>query len=277
MSAFEREMRVAMELARAAGRAILEVYATDFGVVEKANDAGPVTLADQRASEIIVAGLRAAFPGDGVISEEVEGVRDQASHARCWFVDPLDGTKEFVARNGEFAVHVGLAVGGEARLGVVYVPCEDTLYVGVVGEGSEVHSSQGARPLRVGTEADPSALRLLASRSHATPLAEAIARKLGARPARPCGSVGLKCGRIAEDRADAYFLTSLGSHLWDACAPEAVLRGAGGRVTDLDGNPFRYDVAGTQNLRGLVACNAAAFDAVRAAVRAALAEAPLAG
>jgi 3'(2'), 5'-bisphosphate nucleotidase len=275
MSGFEREVQVAAGLARAAGQAILEVYATEFGVVEKADDAGPVTLADKRASDLIVAGLRASFPHDGVISEEVEGVRDQASHERCWFVDPLDGTKEFVARNGEFAVHVGLAVRGEARLGIVYVPGEDRLYAGVVGEGAWVRSPEGTRPLRVGPEADPTSLRLLASRSHATPLAEAIARKLGARPALPCGSVGLKCGRIAEDRADAYFLTSLGSHLWDACAPEAVLRGAGGRVTDLDGRAFRYDVRDTRNLRGLVACNGAAFDAVMRGVREALAEAPL--
>lgn len=277
MPSFEREKQVAMDLARAAGRAILEVYGTDFGVVEKANDAGPVTLADQRASELIVAGLKAAFPGHGVISEEVESVRDQASHERCWFVDPLDGTKEFIARNGEFAVHIGLAVGGEARLGVVYVPVENKLYVGVVGEGSTLHSAAGVRPLHVGAEADTRFLRLLASRSHATPLAESIARKLGTRPATPCGSVGLKCGRIAEGRADAYFLTSLGSHLWDACAPEAVLRGAGGRCTDLEGRPFRYDVSDTRNLRGLLACNAEAFDAVLETVRTALDKTPIGG
>jgi 3'(2'), 5'-bisphosphate nucleotidase len=269
-----RERAVVGRLAREAGRAILDVYATDFTFEEKSDDAGPVTMADQRASDLIVRGLREAFPGDGIVSEEAEPP-DVTAYERCWYVDPLDGTKEFIARNGEFAVQIGLAIRGEARLGIVYRPVGERLYAGVIGEGCELESPEGRRDLRVGNESDPARLRILTSRSHSTPAADAIIQALGATSALPCGSVGVKVGLIAEQVADAYFLTSLGSHLWDACAPEAVLRSAGGICTDLDGRPFRYDVNDTRNRRGLLACNAASAPAVLEAIDRVLRATPL--
>lgn len=260
-----RELDVARALAREAGRLLLEVYATDFAVVEKENGAGPVTEADRRANAFLVEELRRAFPGDGIVAEESAEYGDSRSRSRCWFIDPLDGTAEFVARNGEFAVHVGLAVDGEARLGVVYGPVADKLYAGIVGDGCVLETGGHTRPLRMSPPPDPAAMRLVVSRSHRSRKTDTIRRSLGITRVLECGSVGLKCGLLAEGAADLYLHPGSKSQRWDSCAPEAVLRAAGGILTDLFGEPYRYDGDELGNLRGLVGCAVEAFPAVRAA------------
>lgn len=260
-----RELAVARELAREAGRLLLEVYATDFAVVEKADDAGPVTEADRRANAFLVEALRREFPGDGIVAEESADHGDSRSRRRCWFVDPLDGTAEFVARNGEFAVHVGLAVDGEARLGVVYRPVGSKLYAGIVGDGCTLEEKGDTRTLRVNQVADPAAMRLVVSRSHRSRKTDAIRQALGITRVTECGSVGLKCGLLAEGVADLYLHPGPRSQRWDSCAPEAVLRAAGGVLTDLAGDPYRYDGTELANVRGLLGCSALAFPTIRAA------------
>src|SRR5690242_2843890 len=131
----DRELDAASSLARQAGRILLEIYARDFSVDWKAAS-DPVTEADRRANAYLVADLRAQFADDGIVAEENAEHGDALSRARCWFVDPLDGTKEFIAKNGEFAVMLGLAIEGRAALGVVYQPVGDKLYQGVVGHGA---------------------------------------------------------------------------------------------------------------------------------------------
>jgi 3'(2'), 5'-bisphosphate nucleotidase len=108
-----------VSIARAAGEEIRKVYATDFEVAYKGEN-DPVTDADQRANALIVSRLRAAFPGDGIVAEESADKSDALGLGRVWYVDPLDGTKEFISKNGEFAVMIGLSIDGEARAGVVY-------------------------------------------------------------------------------------------------------------------------------------------------------------
>ncbi len=262
MAGLDRELEVAERLAREAGRVILEVYARPFEVVQKAKGGGPVTEADERANALLVEGLRAAFPGDGVVAEETKDTSDASRFSRCWYVDPVDGTAEFVDRNGMFAVHVGLAIDGEAKLGVVYRPVGDKLYAGVVGGEAFVRDAGARRPLAVSAVAAPAALRLVTSRSHKSKKTGAIVERLGIGSRTELGSVGLKCGLLAEGGADLYVHFSPKSWRWDACAPEAVLRAAGGVLTDLGGTPYRYDGSELMNARGLVGCNAAAFPAV---------------
>lgn len=261
MADFSFELEVACRLAREAGRLILEVYRTRFGVEEKAGGEGPVTEADTRANELIVSGLRRAFPGDSIIAEETAR-RDETRSPRGWFVDPLDGTREFVDRNGMFAVHVGLAVHGVAALGVVYGPVQDKLYAGVVGQGCTLAAGGATRALRVAPVRSASAVRLLVSRSHKSRETGLIARELGITDVKEYGSVGLKCGLIAEGAADLYLHASPRSSRWDACAPEAVLRAAGGALTDFAGTQYAYDGVELANVRGLVAGSADALPLV---------------
>jgi len=261
MTDLARELAVAKQAARDAGRLILEVYPTPFEVVEKPNEQGPVTEADRRANTLIVEALHRAFPTDGIVAEETPdtsgGTRD-----RCWWVDPLDGTREFIAHTGMFAVHIGLSIGGEPVLGVVYQPVGDRLWAGVVGRGGVLEADGVSRSLEVDPVSDPSAMRLVVSRSHRSPWTQEVQDGLGITRREELGSVGLKCGRIAEGRADLYLHASPYSYRWDGCAPEAILRSSGGVLTDLEGRPYRYDGTELRNARGLVACHPAVLPRV---------------
>jgi len=262
----ESELEAASQLVRDAGRILLEIYATDFGVdFKSASD--PVTEADRRADAFLVAGLRARFPGDAIVAEESAAHGAGAAGSRCWFVDPLDGTKEFIAKNGEFSIMLGLAIDGRAVLGAVYQPVADKLYRGVVGQGAELLQAGRRSPLRVSECTEPSALGLVVSRSHRPAHTDALVERLAITRERPSGSVGIKVGLIAEREADLYVHLSGRSSKWDACAPDAILRAAGGRFTDLLGADIDYRAPGVLNARGLLACNDAAWGAVLPVVR----------
>jgi 3'(2'), 5'-bisphosphate nucleotidase len=256
-----REVEELVRIARGAGAIVMDVYATDFSVAFKAK-ADPVTEADKRANAYIVRELRASFPGDGIVAEESDDTSDAMRGGRCWYVDPVDGTKEFVARNGEFAVMMGLAVDGAASAGVVYQPVTDKLYTGVVGQGATLQQHGAERELRVSEVSNPRELRLVVSRSHRNRAVARVVAELGVPEETQTGSVGLKAGLIAERAADLYLHISDKSSKWDACGPEAILRAAGGRFTDLAGKAYHYDGSEMRNRRGILACNAAAYDAV---------------
>ena len=250
----DRELVEAVKLAREAGAVLMDIYATDFDVDYK-GAADPVTEADRRANDLLVARLRESFPDDGVVAEENADQSDALDRGRCWYVDPLDGTKEFIAKNGEFSVMIGLAIDGEAKLGVVYQPVGDRLYRGVVGDSAFME--EGARTYALGTTStsDPAELRLVVSRSHRSAATDQLVKKLGIRNETASGSVGLKVGLIGERAADLYVHLSEHSSAWDACAPEAILRAAGGVFTDLAGDPFHYGGEDLKNRRGILACN----------------------
>lgn len=255
------ELAVATKLAREAGGILMKIYATDFEVEFKGK-ANPVTEADKLANRFLVDGLRAHFPEDGIVAEETADQSDAKKGGRCWFVDPLDGTKEFIKKNGEFAVMLGLAIDGEARLGVVFQPAKDKLYAGVVGHGATLQVGPETRELSVSTTPSPTDLSLVVSRSHRSQSIDDFVTRLGIEKETCSGSVGLKVGLIAEQVADLYVHISDKSSAWDACGPEAILRAAGGRFTRLDGSQYQYDRGVIPNDGGILACNSAAYDAV---------------
>ncbi|MCA9605369.1 MAG: 3'(2'),5'-bisphosphate nucleotidase CysQ [Myxococcales bacterium] len=250
----DRELVEAVKLAREAGQILMEIYATDFGV-ELKGESDPVTEADKRANELLVRRLRESFPHDGIVAEETEDKSDALRRGRCWYIDPLDGTKEFISKNGEFSVMIGLAVDGQARLGVVYRPVGDRLYRGVVGDSAFVDIADRTFPLGVTKVADPKELRLVVSRSHRSASTDALVKRLGIQHEMKSGSVGLKVGLIAQRDADLYVHLSEHSSAWDSCAPEAILRAAGGCFTDLGGEAFVYGGEDLKNRRGILACN----------------------
>jgi 3'(2'), 5'-bisphosphate nucleotidase len=260
------DLREVVRIARRAGGILMDVYATDFSVAYKTKS-DPVTAADTRANAYIVEELRKAFPTDGIVAEETEDNSDALKGGRCWYVDPLDGTKEFIARNGEFAVMLGLAVDGVSTLGVVYQPQHDKLYAGIVDDGAYLEEQGDRRELAVSDTTDPSRLELVVSRSHRGEPINDVMAKLGITEETKSGSVGLKIGLIAERRADLYIHMSDKSSQWDACGPEAVLKAAGGRFSDLGGSAYHYGGTDLRNNRGILACNAAAYDVVLPVVR----------
>lgn len=257
---FTREIDVALAAALAASGRVRELYASGVEVDWKGHD-DPVTTADHEANAMIVAALRAAFPVDGICAEESDaGESSQAAArgGRCWFIDPLDGTKDFVQRNGEFCVMVGLAVQGRAALGVVVSPVSGVALVGVPGEGSWSIDPSGARTeLRVRAAPSASEARMIGSRSHPHPRVTALAEALGVTDLRRRGSVGLKVAAVATGECDLYAHFGRGPKLWDGCAPEAIARGAGALVTDSLGRDIAYDTADLGLDDGLVVAPAA--------------------
>jgi 3'(2'), 5'-bisphosphate nucleotidase len=267
MGEYSFELEIAKRVAREAGEIILAVYAAPFEVVEKAGDQGPVTEADSRANELIVTALRREFPSDSIIAEESTR-RDETPSSRRWFVDPLDGTREFVSKNGMFAVHIGLAVEGRPVAGVVFAPVSGKLYFGEASGDSWLEEAGQTRRLEVPRERDVRALHLLVSRSHPSRRTHDIMARLGITRVTEQGSVGLKVGLLAEGAADLYLHPSPRSSRWDTCAPEAVLRGAGGVLTDSRGVPYLYDAVELHNARGIIACSPNVLAAVVPVLRA---------
>jgi 3'(2'), 5'-bisphosphate nucleotidase len=266
---FERELRVVLELARRAGEAALTFYGRPLRVEHKEEFDEPVTQADRAVNELIVRHLRESFPADGVLAEESVDTPERLSRERVWMVDPLDGTKGFIAGTGDFAVQIGLAVEGRASLGVLYAPATDVLYWAARGHGAWVlrptsEADGDVRPerLRVSDENELARMRLAESRSHRGPKMDAVVRALGVRAEVRSHSVGIKVGLLVERQADLYIHMSPKTKQWDTCAPEAVLTEAGGRMTDLWGGPLLYNTPDVLNRNGIVASNGAAHERV---------------
>ncbi len=220
---YEPELCVAKELAHAAGAAALAYYGTKLHVEHKANVDEPVTEADYAANDVIVRGLREAFPDDGLLSEESADTERRLTKRRVWIIDPLDGTSGFIAGNGDFAVQIGLAIDGECALGVVYQPAFGVLQWAARGAGAWMISEGGQEPkrLRATDENDFARLRLAASRSHRSPRMDKVVQTLGLASEVRRGSVGVKVGLIVAQGCDLYIHLSPRTRQWDTCAPEA--------------------------------------------------------
>jgi 3'(2'), 5'-bisphosphate nucleotidase len=234
-----------IEIVRRAGAAILEIYESDFAVEAKA-DQSPLTQADLAAHRIILAGLAALDPAIPVLSEESSPpdfpVRSQ--WARYWLVDPLDGTKEFINRNGEFTVNIALIEGHQATFGVVGVPAKGLVYTGDVTRGvARRLSADGATVLRGRPMADDRPLVVVASRSHGGQRLEAYLEQLASIypgvDRTPVGS-SLKLCILAEGAADLYPRLGPTSE-WDIAAAHAVLAAAGGTVWAVGGASLEYN------------------------------------
>jgi 3'(2'), 5'-bisphosphate nucleotidase len=261
MDSFSREISVARELALQAGQIILRYRGTGVEVDRKAGDE-PVTRADREASELIVAGLSRAFPDDIIISEEAADDRRRLEPGhRVWFIDPLDGTKDFIRGLPGFAVMIGLCVGARPRAGVVYQPVNDRLFWAAEGHGAWLVAEGGEgtadRRLHVAPTTDVASARLVASASHRTGKIDQVKSALGIADEIQIGSVGLKLGLIALAERDLYVNPSSKSKTWDTAAPEIILHEAGGRISDVWGAPLRYDVPDMWHRRGLLASNGA--------------------
>jgi 3'(2'), 5'-bisphosphate nucleotidase len=269
----DRELSEVLRIAREAAVRVRAIYATPFTVEMKGpND--PVTIADRQANELICEALTASFPGDAILAEESVPdsrgeVARRARAPRVWYVDPLDGTREFADKNGEFAVMIGLAEQGCATLGVLVLPATGEALAGRVGAGAFVEPEGGARrPVVVSPIADPALATLVTSRSHTPATIGAFARLVGIGRVVPCGSVGVKVARLVLGDAHLYVHGGPGAKLWDTCAPEAVLVAAGGRFTDLDGAPIDYASPELGLPNGLIASNGPLHAAALAAVKA---------
>jgi 3'(2'), 5'-bisphosphate nucleotidase len=233
------------EIAREAGAAILKVYASEFEVRRK-SDRSPVTDADLIAEGIIVSALSRLMPSVPVVSEEdADGQVAPPAGARFWLVDPLDGTREFVRRNGEFTVNIALVEAGSPLLGVIYAPAKEVLYFGAAPTGA-FEERDGERRRIACSRPPVDGLRVITSRSSAD---NAPWRTLlGGRRVASCATMGssLKFGVLASGQADIYPRIGRTSE-WDTAAGHAIVAAAGGRVTDAEGVELSYGKPGFRN------------------------------
>jgi 3'(2'),5'-bisphosphate nucleotidase len=264
---YTRELEAAVVAARKAGRIILGHYAAGGVAVEQKADASPVTAADRQANDAIVGLLRATFPGDAVLSEETPDDRARLGRSRVWIVDPLDGTRDFVARTGDFCVHVALVVDGVPEVGVVHHPVTDATFQAVRGRGAVVDAAGARAPLRVSGTTSPDDARIGISRLNVSAeLRHALAATGLDRRAVPLGA-SVKLMAVARGTLDAVVSFTTAEREWDTCAPEVIVREAGGAYTDLDGRPLRYNQADTARRRGTLVSNGACHTAVLALLR----------
>jgi 3'(2'), 5'-bisphosphate nucleotidase len=261
-SDYQHEISFATELAREAGALLLEHYHSPFRVEQKINalaEIEEVTEADRAANELIVSRLRREFPDDGILAEESIDSEERLMKDRVWLIDPMDGTKNFIARDDDFAVQIGLAVRGESVAGVVYQPARDVLYHAARGGGAWIErNDKQAGQMRVSEKNDPRDMVLASSRSHRSPRMERVVWAFDFKDELRRGSVGVKIGLIAEQQADLYIHLSPSTKQWDTCAPEVILQEAGGRLTDLFGQPLSYNGRRIDNRNGIVATNGVA-------------------
>ncbi|HSO30885.1 MAG TPA: inositol monophosphatase family protein [Labilithrix sp.] len=250
-----------LAMARGASELVMEVYAGEDLGAELKGPNDPVTRADKEANAFILAEIAKHLPGIPVVAEESDPALFHGfeSSPVALFVDPVDGTRDFIAKNGEFCVMIGLAEEGRATVGVVLCPVfqgKRQTFGAAEGIGAFLFDDEGGRtPIRVATETDLAKVRCAVSRFHRSKSVDEKLAALGVRELVPIGSSGIKGVEIANGHLELYAHPSRGKvKLWDACAPDAIVRAAGGLLTDAHGVPFDYRGAVAQG-EGTVAAN----------------------
>ena len=255
------ELGFAAKVAREAATIVNTFYVGSSEVRYK-SDRSPVTEADRSANQHIVARVRSTYPDDGVLSEESKDDLSRLDKDRVWIIDPLDGTKEFIARNGEFSIMIGLVIQGRAVLGAVMQPESGLLYLGARGLGAHLFEAEEQIPLTVSDCSKTNRMVLVSSRSHRQQMTDKMRSSLRITSERVSGSVGLKVGLISRRLADLYIHPSPGCKEWDLCAPYAVLEAAGGKMTDCWGNALLFNKRDVRAHNGLVASNGQAHEQI---------------
>jgi 3'(2'), 5'-bisphosphate nucleotidase len=240
-TALEELCQAATVAARRAAAEIMAIYAGGFAV-ERKEDESPVTAADLASHRILESELARLDPETLAITEESSPERKAARHAaRClWLVDPLDGTREFVKRNGEFCIAIALVDDGRVRLGLLLHPPTGTIWQGIAGRGAERIAADGQRQALAVTRPFPLPPRAAASRSHGNPVVEQYLSRLGPVERIPQGSA-LKFGLLAEGRIDIYARLASRCSEWDVAAGQCIVEQAGGQVVDERGAALRYN------------------------------------
>jgi 3'(2'), 5'-bisphosphate nucleotidase len=256
VESLDRELELARAAAREAGALILRHYGTDEEMEFRTKtDQSPVTLADEEANALIVGRLSAAFPDDAILSEESPDDPARFGKRRVWIVDPLDGTRDFLAKTGDFCVLIGLAIDEKPVLGVAYHPVKDALYHARKGGGAFVEADGSTTRLATSRRADPGELRAGISRLNPDEGLGKLLAASGLQPRAVAMGASAKHMALARGEIDAVLNLSSAEQEWDTCAPEVIVTEAGGTVTDGEGKPFRYNQKDLYRRRGSIASN----------------------
>ncbi len=245
-----RELQEAKEAAYAAGKSILEVYKEDFQTEYK-EDNTPVTKADYIANKVIITKIRRYFPNDAILSEEARDDKDRMLNPRCWIIDPLDGTKEFVKKNGEFTVNIGLAYNNKPVMGVIYIPVKGELYYAIQGKGAFYEKNHMKKQITVSDRVKN--IRAACSRSHTSKRLIAILEQKGITERIYAGSAIKGC-MVASGEAEIYYRFGFTSE-WDTAALQCIVEEAGGIFRQMDDTEMTYNRKDPVNRKGFYILN----------------------
>jgi 3'(2'), 5'-bisphosphate nucleotidase len=266
---YETELEVALEAAARAARHILVLY-EKFVAIPNAR-ADITTEADRDSQELILQALHARFPADAFCAEEQTPTLAACARtgARTWVIDPIDGTRGFAQKNGQFSVMIGLLDGSEVALGVVLEPASWRLTWAVRGGGCWKRDGESGQPEPCRVTATPTLAKATMVQSHTRPGTPPSRQSVALQPARveETHSAGVKLARVARGEADLYVNHYPNFHDWDICAGHVLVTEAGGRVTGLKGQPIRYGTLGADQRVGLIASNGVLHDAAVAILR----------
>lgn len=247
-----KQLTTAKNLALEAGEKILEIYNSGSFSVTKKEDDMHLTEADLTANEIIVSGLRKEFPDYSILTEEEKDSKERLGNGYVWIIDPLDGTKEFISRNGEFTVNVALTYKGKPVLGVIYIPVKEELFFASKNNGAYYQKGGNVKKIHASNRSSIENMILVQSRSHPDEKLISLINKCKFAEIKTSGS-SLKGCLIAKGDADVYFRFGPVNE-WDICAMDCIVRESGGIMTNLKGEPLKYNQNNTL-IKGFLVSN----------------------
>ncbi len=252
---WNKELAIAKEVAKKAGTEIMKVYETNFiDTVEYKTDHSPLTNADKVSNDLIVTMLRDSFSSYAILSEEENDDRKRLVNPLCFIIDPLDGTKEFIKRNGQFTVNIALAYEHRTVMGVIYVPVTGDLYYASKGGGAFLLNADGTEErLHVSDNTDHGKIKAVASSSHSCEKMEQMIEKYEIKDLISIGS-SLKGCLVAKGDADIYFRHNPTME-WDTAAMQCIVEEAGGIFRQLDDSEMTYNRVNSLNEKGFYAIN----------------------
>ena len=230
---------------------ILDIYNSDFSHEIK-SDNSPLTKADLLVHRELTQFIKTNFPDDSIISEEDEIISSSYT-SRVWVIDPIDGTKDFVKKTGEFSIMIGLLQENKPFFGLVYIPVTGTCYSAKVGNGSYVTKNSKTTVLKVDTS--DSQITLVTSRNNFKEQDQKIVDELKITNFKPMGSIGIKFSSIANGNANLCFYSTPGLGIWDALPVHVIVEEAGGYIFDRNGNSLVYDLQNRTMLEGVIGCS----------------------
>lgn len=251
---FEKELQVALEAAKKTIPTILEIYNSRELGVEIKEDNSPVTKADKAADKIIREYLHEHFPSYALLTEESVDDKSRLENDYVWIVDPIDGTKEFVAHSDEFTVNIGLAYKHETVLGVIIIPVTGEIYYASKGHGA--FYQKDGKTVKIHCNSLVNDITTLVSRFHSNPDEQAMIKKHSDRiKHQKVVGASIKGCVIAKGDAEMSYRFSSNTKEWDTCAMQAIVEEAGGLILKFDGTPIRYNREDVYNRGGYVICN----------------------
>lgn len=262
MENYAKELKTLLDALKEAGREVMKIYEGEHEVEIKSDDS-PLTKADRASHEILTSKL-SSFKY-GIVSEEGEDFLP--GETLQWVVDPLDGTRDFIQKTGEFSLMAALLKNGKPLLGAVYAPAVDCMWYASIGKGAYIINSGEEKKIGVSSEKDPANYRFVISRNHFREEDKAVAEHLGIKSFKKMGSVGVKFCTIAQGNAELCVYTTDKLYAWDTCAPHIILKESGGEVFDIYGNEPVYDLENKKMKNGFIGTNGNNKDVVLASVK----------